>query len=92
MKHLTDKPLSEVLRNLADYLDRNGSIPEDEMVIHHTALTVDVKKFKALPAAQQCSVLESFDVIPDTNTAKRAKQARKLIKSGDLDMLKLKRS
>lgn len=91
MKHLTDKPLYEVLRNLADYLERTGSIPEEEMVIHHTALTVDVKKYKALPAKQQCDILESFGVVPESNVKKRANQARKLIKEGKLDMLNIKK-
>lgn len=89
--HLTDKPLYEVLRNLADYIERNEKTPEDEQVIHHTALTVDVKKFKSLPAAQQISILESFGVMPESNSAKRANQARKLIKSGDLDMTQIKK-
>lgn len=89
--HLTDKPIYEILRNLADYIEKNENIPEEEQVIHHTALTVDVKKFKNLPAAQQCSVLESFGILPESNTKKRANQARKLIKSGDLDISKLKR-
>lgn len=89
--HLTDKPIHEVLRKLADYLEKNNNIPEDEQVIHHTALTVDVRKFKSLPSAQQCSILESFNVVPESNTAKRANQARKLIKSGDLDMTQIKK-
>lgn len=89
--HLTDKPIYEVLRNLADYIERNEKIPEEEQVIHHTALTVDVKKFKALPAAQQCSVLESFGVVPESNTKKRANQARKLIRDGLLNMNDIKK-
>ncbi len=87
IKHLTDKDLPTVLRNLADYYEQDYT----ETHIHHTALTVDVKKFKNLPAAQQCSVLESFGVVPESNTAKRANQARKLIKSGDLDMTQIKK-
>lgn len=89
--HLTDKPLHEVLRNLADYLERNASTPEEEMVIHHTAMSVDVKKFKALPAKQQCDILESFGVEPGANVKLRANQARKLIKSGELIMLNIKK-
>ena len=89
--HLTDKPVYEVLRNLADYIERNEKIPEDEQVIHHTALTIDVKKFKNLPASQQCSILISFGVEPESNSVKRANQARKLIKSGDLNMLHIKK-
>lgn len=89
--HITNKSLPEILRNLADYLERNGSIPEEEMVIHHTALTVDVKKFKALPAKQQCDILESFGVVPESNVKKRSSQARKLIKEGNLEMINIKK-
>lgn len=87
IKHLTDKDLPTILRNLADYYEKDFS----ENPIHHTALTVDVKKFKSLPAAQQISILESFGVMPESNSAKRANQARKLIKSGDLDMTQIKK-
>ncbi|HGX4521481.1 hypothetical protein GNZ01_06270 [Escherichia coli] len=91
MKHLTDKPLYEVLRNLADYLERNNSIPDDEQVIHHTALTVDVNKFKRLPATQQNAILEGLGVVPGSNTTSRVKQARKLIKDGKLNMVDIKK-
>ncbi|HAO2061956.1 TPA: hypothetical protein IHJ80_004936 [Escherichia coli] len=91
MKHLTDKPLYEVLRNLADYLERNNSIPDDEQVIHHTALTVDVNKFKRLPATQQNAILEGLGVVPGSNTTARVKQARKLIKDGKLNMVDIKK-
>lgn len=89
--HLTDKPIHEVLRSLADYIERNGNTPEEDQVIHHTALSVDVKKFKALPAKQQIEVLESFGLVAESNVAKRAKQARKLIKEGHLNMLHIKK-
>ncbi|EAR2661150.1 hypothetical protein EI314_25005, partial [Salmonella enterica] len=89
--HLTDKPIYEVLRNLADYIESNDNIPESEQVIHHTALSVDVKKFKNLPAKQQCEILESFNIIPESNVKKRCNQARKLIKSGELKMLNIKK-
>ncbi len=89
--HLTDKPVYEVLRNLADYIERNEKTPEDEQVIHHTALTVDVKKFKNLPATQQCTILESFGLVPESNTKKRSNQARKLIKDGLLKMNDIKK-
>ncbi|QOI72266.1 putative EndoVII packaging and recombination endonuclease [Erwinia phage pEa_SNUABM_50] len=87
IKHLTDTDLPTILRNLADYYEQDYS----NMHIHHTALTVDVRKFKSLPSAQQCSILESFNVVPESNTAKRSNQARKLIKSGDLDMTQIKK-
>lgn len=89
--HLTDKPIQEVLRNLADYIERNNNIPEEEQVIHHTALSVDVNKFKALPADRQREILISLDTVPESNNAKRANQARKLIKTGKLNMLDIKK-
>lgn len=87
IRHLTDKDLPTILRNLADYYEADYS----ETPIHHTALTVDVNKFKRLTAAQQCSVLESLDVIPESNTKKRANQARKLIRDGLLNMNDIKK-
>lgn len=88
IRHLTDKDLSTVLRNLADYYERDNS----DKPIHHTALTKDANKFKSLPAAQQCSLLENNGVVPETNSAKRTKQARKLIKDGVLVMKDIKKS
>lgn len=82
MKHLTDVPLSEVLRNLADYLERDNS----KLPIHHTAITVDTGKFKRLSAEKQRELLERFNIVPESNAAKRTKQARKLILDGILDM------
>lgn len=87
IKHLTDKDISTVLRNLADYYERDNF----DTPIHHTALTVDVKKFKSLPAKQQCDILESFGEIPESNVKKRCNQARKLIKSGKLNMINIKK-
>lgn len=87
IKHLTDEDISTVLRNLADYYERDTS----NTPIHHTALTIDVRKFKALPAKQQCEVLESFGVVPESNVKKRSNQARKLIKEGKLDMQNIKK-
>jgi len=87
MKHLTDKPLPEVLRNLADYLEQDYSSNK----IHHTALSVDVNKFKALPADKQREILINLGVQPETNVKKRANQARKLIKTGALNMLDIKK-
>lgn len=87
IKHLTKNDISTVLRNLADYYEHDT----DENPIHYTALTVDVKKFKNLPAAQQISIIESFDIVPKSNTKGRAIQARALIKSGKLDMTKIRK-
>lgn len=90
-KHLTDKPLYEVLRNLADYLEYHDSVSPDEQVIHHTALTVDVNHFKRLPANQQSEILSDFGLVPGSNIKERSKQARKLIQSGKLNMNDIKR-
>ena len=86
IKHLTDKDLPTVLRNLADYYESDFS----ENAIHHTALTVDVNKFKRMPAAKQIAILKSFGIEPETNNDKRSKQARALIKNGQLDINKYK--
>lgn len=82
MKHLTDKPLPEILRNLADYLEQDNSTKP----IHHTALTIDVKKFSRKPAEEQKQILSSFGLTPESNQKKRAQQARKLIKDGKLKL------
>ena len=87
MKHLTDKPLPEILRNLADYLEKDYS----ENPVHHTALSVDVNKFKALPADRQREILISLGIEPESNAKKRSLQARKLIKTGELNMLDIKK-
>lgn len=89
--HLTDMPLHEVLRNLADYLEKNNNIPEEEQVIHHTAITVDVGRFKRLPANQQSEILSDLGLVPGSNIKERSKQARKLIQSGKLNMNDIKR-
>ncbi|AUS03014.1 hypothetical protein NVP2275O_433 [Vibrio phage 2.275.O._10N.286.54.E11] len=80
MKHLTDKPLHEVLRNLADYLEADVSNNK----IHHTALTMDIKKFKGLKATEQKRLLTEAGLEPFENVKKRSNQARKLIKDGTL--------
>lgn len=87
IKHLTDKDLSTVLRNLADYYERDNS----DKPIHHTALTKDANKFKSFPAAQQCSLLEKHGLVPESNGVKRTKQARNLIRDGILIMKDIKK-
>lgn len=82
VRHLTDLPLPEILRNLADYLEQDTSSNK----IHHTALTVDVGKFSRKPADVQKEILEGCGVAPESNSKKRAAQARKLIKEGKLKM------
>ena len=80
MKHLTDRPISEVLRNLADYLEADVS----NNAIHHTALSVDIRKFKNLKAKEQKRLLVEGGIDPQENIKKRALQARKLIKENKL--------
>lgn len=82
LSHITDKSLSEVLRNLADYLEQDVS----DKPIHHTALTVDVNKFKSLPADRQREILISLGLEPESNSTKRSKQARDLMKKGCLNI------
>lgn len=86
--HLTDKPFHEVLRSLADYIEEHNNTPEEKQVIHHTALTVDTNRFKRMPADVQKRILSDLGVEPDSNSAKRSKQARKLIREGILDIKK----
>lgn len=87
VRHHTDKDLPTILRNLADYYERDNS----DKPIHHTALTKDANKFKSLPAAQQCSLLEKNGIVPESNSVKRTKQARKLIKDGILVMKEVRK-
>ena len=82
IKHLTDKDLPTILRNLADYYENDYS----ENPIHHTALTIDVNKFKRMPAQKQIEILESTGLIAESNTIKRAKQVRILIKNGTINI------
>ena len=83
MKHLTDKPLPEILRNLADYIEADVS----ENAIHHTAITVDVRKFKSLNASEQKRLLSEAGVNYGDNVKQRANQARKLIKQGIIKVI-----
>lgn len=91
VRHLTDKPLYEVLRNLADYLEKHNNIPEEEQVIHHTALTIDVKRFKALPAKQQIEILEGLGLVAESNVKKRGNQIRTQIKLGNFNINDIKK-
>ena len=83
IKHLTDDPLPVVLRRLADYLERDYS----DRPIHHTALAVDVGKFKRLPADVQKQIITTYGLVPGTNVKAREKQARALIISGTLKII-----
>lgn len=87
--HLTDKPLPELLRNLADYLEKHAATAPEDMVIHHTALSIDTNKFKRLSSTEQSRILTALDVVPESNSEKRSKQARKLIRDGKLNMNRL---
>lgn len=80
--HLTDKPIHEVLRSLADYLEKHENTPPEDMVIHHTALSIDVRKFKNFPAKKQIDILINLGVEPASNSELRSKQIRKFIKDG----------
>lgn len=87
--HQTDKSLPELLRNLADYLETHANTKPEDMVIHHTALTMDTNKFKRLNSTEQCRILTALGIEPESNSEKRSKQARKLIRDGKLNMNKL---
>jgi len=77
IKHLTADSVSTVLRRLADYLEQDYS----QCPVHHTALTVDVNRFKRLSAQEQKRVLEGFGIIPGINISIRVKQYREYLKS-----------
>lgn len=85
IKHLTDKSLPEILRNLADYLEKDYSAN----AIHHTAIDTDVRLFKSLNSEKQRDILEGIGVQPKTNSAERTKQARKAIREGILDVVEI---
>ena len=82
VKHHTDLSISDVLRNLADYLEADYSSNN----IHHTAIDVDVRTFKQLNAESQKEILQELKIVPESNALKRAKQARKAIREGKLDV------
>ena len=82
VKHHTDLTISDILRNLADYLESDYS----NNAIHHTAIDTDVRVFKQLPAESQKEILQSININPESNTLKRAKQARKAIRENKLDV------
>ena len=81
IKNYTDLSLSEVLRNLADYLEEDYSSNK----IHHTAIVVDTNKFKSLPSLDQRYLLENLKILEiGKNQVERTKQARDLIREGKL--------
>lgn len=82
IKHITDESLPDVLRSLANYLERDTGA----LKIHHTALTVDIKRFKNLPATEQIEILSSFGIQAGKNNVERAKQIKKFIKDGSFKM------
>jgi len=81
VKHHTDLSISDILRNLADYLEKDYS----NNAIHHTAIDTDVRAFKQLTSSTQKEILESININPETNALKRAKQIRKAIRENKLD-------
>jgi hypothetical protein len=76
IKHLTADSVSIVLRRLADYLEQDYS----QCPVHHTALSVEVARFKRMSAQQQKDVLMGFGIVPGINTSIRAKQFREYLK------------
>jgi hypothetical protein len=85
IKHLTSRTLSEILRNLADYLEQDYTAN----AIHHTAIDTDVRAFKSLSAEKQKEILEGISVQPKSNSVERSKQARKAIREGTLNALEI---
>lgn len=87
IKHLTDANISTVLRSLADYYEQDTT----QQPIHHTALTIDVKRFKALPAKQQIEILEGLGLVAESNVKKRGNQIRTQIKLGNFNINDIKK-
>jgi len=84
IRHLTRKSLPEILRNLADYLEKDYS----DMPIHSTELAKDVKKYLKLPAQEQKEILSKYYEPSEINNAKkRGKAFRGLLKTEKIDRL-----
>lgn len=73
----TTLSLPDILRNLADYLEKDYS----SNMIHHSALTLDTKQFANLPAEDQRAILGKFN-LEGKNVSERMKHARELIRDG----------
>ncbi len=74
---LTDKPLPEILRNMADYLENDYSSKP-----HHNGWIKRVQTdFKKLKAVQQQFVLEKMKVNQGSNNTERLKIFTKALKS-----------
>jgi hypothetical protein len=84
IRHLTKKSLPEILRNLADYLEKDYS----HMPIHSTELSKDVKKYLRLSAKEQKDILiKYYESTEIDNAKKRAKAFRELLKTEKIDRL-----
>lgn len=71
---------SEYLRKLADYWEQDFN----DQPIHETHAREQVKRFKRMNAKRQCALIQKHGIEPESNTDKRAKQARKLLKEGKI--------
>lgn len=77
LTHLTNKPLPEILRALAEYLEKDfGASP-----IHHTAIRDEIRPFKRLSIEEQIKTLRELNIVPADTRAKRVKQYRAYILS-----------
>ena len=79
IKNSTNLSLPDILRNLADYLEKDYS----SNMIHHSALTIDTKQFSNLPAEIQKEILLKFG-LQGKNVSERMKHARELIREGKI--------
>lgn len=86
LKWLTDVPLPEILRNLANYLEKDYS----ENPYHPSCKKVLLTRFRKLTASEQALVLRRCDVVPGTNNKAREDQLKAILtRSYDFDTIQL---
>lgn len=86
LKWLTDVPLSVILRNLADYLEKDYTKNP-----HHPGWLKRVEiDFKKLPAAEQAVVLSKMKIEAQPNGDKRVKAFVAGVKTQDYTYLQIK--
>lgn len=84
LKWLTDVPLPEILRNLANYLERDYS----DNPYHPSCKKVLLTKFRKLNASEQSKVLNRVGVVPGTNAKARESQLKAILtRSYDFDII-----
>lgn len=85
LKHLTKDSLSNILRNLAWYLEQDYSNSPK----HHTAIKSELRGFKKASAGKQKEVLTKLNIEPKETAAKRFRQMRTAVLGGVISIEKL---